>query len=482
MQKPELRVLLIDDDEDDYIVIRDLLREIQTHKYVLTWKSSYETGLDALNSKQYDVCLLDFRLGEQSGLDLLEGRGSDFCPIILLTGFGDMELDLKAMQMGAADYLVKEKLIGPILERSIRYAHKRGQDIKALREQKENFKTLFNSTFEGIVVIKDGFIQDANEAAGSIFGLSSRDMLKVALTEFIRSDYGPEFKQKILENRTTGFECIGIKKDETEIPLFISSRNLVLQGEETVLVAIRDLSQRKQMEAQILRQDRLASLGLLASSLAHEIGTPLGIIRGRAQFISDKAKEETVKQDMGLITSQIDRIARLVNSLLNIAREKKSSITIPVNVATVLDDVTRLLQHEFERSDVKLEITCDREQTVLAEPGPLGQVLLNLLVNSIYAINEAKKQGRKNGHKISIKVESEGKEKTILVQDSGNGIDEKNLKHIFKPFFTTKDIGVGTGLGLATSYNIVQSWGGSMDVTSRLGQGTTFKFRLNGVD
>ncbi|OQW49206.1 MAG: hypothetical protein A4S09_03825 [Proteobacteria bacterium SG_bin7] len=478
MQKPDLRVLLIDDDEDDYIIIRDLLREINTYRYILTWKSSYESGLEALNSKNYDICLLDFKLGEQSGLDLLEKLNSDFCPIILLTGFGDMELDLKAMRMGAADYLVKEKLIGPVLEKSIRYAHKRGQDIKALREQKENFKTLFNSTFEGIFVIRDGLIQDVNEAAGSIFGVSPKEMLNTQLIDLIRTDRRDVFKKDILENRTTGLECIGVKKDGTEVPLLVASRNLVLQSENAILVAIRDVSQRKQMEAQILRQDRLASLGLLASSLAHEIGTPLGVIRGRAQFISDRSKEMTIKEDMGLITSQIDRISKLVNSLLNLAREKKSSVAIPVNVALVLDDVTRLLKHELERSDIKLDVVCGKDQSVLAEAGPLGQVLLNLLVNSVYAIDEAKKKDRKDGHKISIRVENDGLAKIILVEDTGNGIEEKNLKHLFKPFFTTKDVGVGTGLGLATSYKIVQSWGGSMDVSSRIGQGTLFKLRL----
>lgn len=472
--------MLIDDDEDDFINIRDLLREIKSLKYVITWKPSYHEGIKALQEKNHDVCLLDFRLGEHDGLQVLEDAKqiSDTCPIILLTGFGDMELDLKAMQMGAADYLVKEKLTGLLLDRSMRYSFKRAQDTKELREQKENFKTLFNSTFEGIVVYKQGVIQDVNEATGYIFGCHAAEMLNHPLTDFIRADHREEFQKNILDTPDASIESIGVKKDGSEIHLLTSKREVNLQGQKTAIISIRDLTQRKQMEAQILRQDRLASLGLLASSLAHEIGTPLGVIRGRAQFIATKTKEENVKQDMGLVVSQIDRISKLVNSLLHIAREKKSSLSVAVNVTSVLEDVTRLIHHELERNSIKLKITCNPDEFVQAEPGPLGQVFLNLLVNSVHAIDEAKKNGKGIEHKVSISVSEENNEKIISIHDTGSGIEEKNLKHLFKPFFTTKDIGLGTGLGLATSYKLVQSWNGWMDVTSKVGQGTTFKIHL----
>ncbi len=478
---PEIRVLLIDDDEDDFITLRDLLREIKSQKYLLTWKATYNEGVEAFNQKTFDVCLLDFRLGEFSGLQLLEDsrKSGNTCPIILLTGFGDMELDLKAMQMGAADYLVKEKLSGPLLERSLRYAFKRAQDIKELREQRENFKTLFNSTFEGIFVYKDGVIQDANEAASVILGRELREMLNHPLTDFIRSDQRGDFQKSFA--RSPSFETIGIHKDGNEISLLISQKEVTLQGQTTALVAVTDLTQRKQMEAQILQQDRLASLGLLASSLAHEIGTPLGVIRGRAQFIADKAKEPKLKEDMSLITGQIDRVTKLVNSLLHLAREKKSAVSVPVNVTAVLEDVNRLIQHELQRHDVELEVIAEGEHLVKAEAGPLGQVLLNLMVNSLHAIEEAKKHGRLGNHKISVNVFNEDGRKLISVSDTGSGIETKNLIHIFKPFFTTKDIGLGTGLGLATSYKLVQSWNGSMDVTSKVGVGTTFRIKLNSV-
>lgn len=369
----EFRILLIDDDEDDFINLRDLFEEIPGSKYKITWKSSYKEGLEALHTQAFDACLLDYRLGEHTGLDLLKEvqKLGLVCPIIFLTGHGDIDLDIQAMQVGAAEYLIKSQLTAPLLERSVRYTMKHALDMQELKESK----------------------------------------------------------------------------------------------------------------AQILQQDRLASLGLLASSLAHEIGTPLGIIRSRAELVERRTgSSESTKQDMSTVITQIDRITKLVNSLLHLAREKHSDLAAAVNLNSVVQDVVNLMQHEFNRKNITIEISIPPGTLVKAEPGPLGQVFLNLFVNAIHAIEEAKKQGRDNEHKLTFKVNNSGSTKEnsldILIQDTGCGISEKNLTQLFKPFFTTKDIGVGTGLGLAISYKIIQSWNGSISVESKENIGTIFKIKL----
>ena len=352
----EFQILLIDDDEDDYIYLRDLFNDIQRTKYRVTWKSSYKEGLKALHLQRFDACLLDYRLGEHTGLDLLkEVQKLGFvCPIIILTGQGDFDLDVQAMQMGASEYLIKGQLTPPLLERSVRYTMKHAMDMEELKETK----------------------------------------------------------------------------------------------------------------AQVLQQDRLASLGLLASSLAHEIGTPLGIIRSRAEMVAKKAPTESLKQDMETVTTQIDRITKLVNSLLNLAREKKSEIAGPVSLNQAVQDVLNLLQHELERNGIALELNIPDNIWVKAESGPLGQVLLNLLVNAVHAIQKARSDGRKDPHKVTLAVKNQGKDVIVSIADTGCGIPEKNMPQLFKPFFTTKEIGHGSGLGLATSYKLVQSWNGSIQAES----------------
>lgn len=127
MEKRQLRILIIEDDEDDYILVRSLLADISEKRFLIDWVSTYEAALHEMSNCRHDVYLLDYRLGEESGLELLRKAVQRGCkaPIIFLTGFGDYEVDVRAMKAGAADYLVKGYINGPLLERSIRYAIER---------------------------------------------------------------------------------------------------------------------------------------------------------------------------------------------------------------------------------------------------------------------------------------------------------------------------------------------------------------------
>lgn len=239
------------------------------------------------------------------------------------------------------------------------------------------------------------------------------------------------------------------------------------------------IQQVTEREAQILMQDRLASVGLLASSLAHEIGTPLGVIRGRAEYMEMKLKDDPeVKKSATVIITQIDRVSKLIRSLLNLARGEKKEHVESVAPRSICLELQELMGHEFRKNEIAMQCEIDGNVRVKAESGPLNQVLLNLLVNSLHAIEAAKKQGRTSGHLMRAHAEDRGASWAIHLADSGCGISEKNLKNLFQPFFTTKDIGKGTGLGLATSYRIVESWGGKIEVKSAEGKGTEFTLIL----
>jgi signal transduction histidine kinase len=237
----------------------------------------------------------------------------------------------------------------------------------------------------------------------------------------------------------------------------------------------------REREAQVLMQDRLASVGLLASSLAHEIGTPLGVIRGRAEFLALQLQDnEPIRKNADIIIQQIDRVSKLIRSLLNLARGDQTLGREEISLTQVVEEVLELMAHELSRRsiDVRNELSGCLPIRVSAEAGPLHQVLLNLLVNSMHAVDAAKNSGRPSGHFIRLSAEEQGTQWVLSVEDSGCGISLENMRNLFKPFFTTKDIGVGTGLGLATSYRIIESWGGSIVARSQLGVGTTFQVSL----
>lgn len=141
IDSPQLRVLLVDDDEDDYIIARDLLQEVRGQRYALDWVRSYDSALEAIGRRQHDVYLLDYRLGERTGLELLREAIANGCkaPLILLTGQSDHEVDLEAMKAGAMDFLVKGQIDAALMERSIRYAVERN---RVDRQQEELIRKL----------------------------------------------------------------------------------------------------------------------------------------------------------------------------------------------------------------------------------------------------------------------------------------------------------------------------------------------------
>jgi PAS domain S-box-containing protein len=349
--------------------------------------------------------------------------------------------------------------------------------LNELQIQKDNFRTLFDSAFEGIAVVKDGCITEANRTLDLILEIEDGNLIGMPMNRFIGSDKRKQFEDFLASDKGGVFEAAGLSGKEKDIFLEIMHRKVSIHGQTMNLIAVRDLTQRKEMESQILRQDRLASLGLLASSLAHEIGTPLGVIRGRAEFLMKKKSEDSeLKSDMGLVVQQIDRISKLVHSLLQIARGQSSSVAGRVSVNAVVNDVLNLVKVELTKNGISLETAVPEDLLVKAEAGPLSQVLLNLLVNSVHAIESAPKA---NERRILVEAKRSDKKILVSISDTGCGIKEKNLPELFKPFYTTKDIGHGTGLGLATSYKLVQSWGGSIQVQSKEGKGSTFTLVLS---
>ncbi len=483
MKSTSFRVLLVDDDEEDYLLIRDMLADLEGRTIGLDWVSSYEQARESIDKKNHDAYLVDYRLGARTGLDLIREAGPDAqiaSPIILLTGFGDHDVDLKAMASGAADYLVKDQLSAPLLERSIRYAINRAQTMRELREGEERVRNLFDAAFEGIMVLDpDGKILDSNGTAARIMASSRTELIGTNIRDYCQDDAGSAILETASGQLPRTLKAICVRKDGKTVHLELSSKSYTYRGTNAILTACHDVSDKVNMEAQILMQDGLASIGLLASSLAHEIGTPLGVMRGRAEFIlMQKDVDEALTKNVNVIIGQIDRVSKLIRSLLNLARGDRAATIRPIDARTVVEEVLELLSHELTRKQITAEILIPSGTTVMAEAAGLHQVILNLLVNAIHAIESAVKIGRTDEHQIKISSDQRGDQMSLSIQDSGCGISAVHLKQLFKPFFTTKDIGSGTGLGLATSYRILESWRGSIQVESQEGKGSLFTLLL----
>jgi PAS domain S-box-containing protein len=246
-----------------------------------------------------------------------------------------------------------------------------------------------------------------------------------------------------------------------------------------------DLTEQKRMQQQILHQDRLASIGMLAGGLAHEVGNPLGVIRGRAELVMNQVKgNEAAEKNLELIVGQIDRISVLIHSLLRVSRVPEQILLREVPIRPIIDEVLALMSEACRKQGIELKQK-NLDQYVFAEPSHLQQLFLNLVINSMHAIEE---QILKIGddvpqaHFIEISAArvTEGR-CLITISDTGCGISKENIRKLFQPFFTTKAAGKGTGLGLSIVSKLVEEMDGKISVESEgPGLGATFKLEFKG--
>ncbi|MBS7723932.1 response regulator [Pseudomonas lalucatii] len=197
MSTHNLRLLLIEDDEDDYLITRDLLRESGQLRYQLDWVSDYEAALTALEQRAHDLYLVDYRLGTENGLDLIahaQGLGIR-APLILLTGQGDDELDASAIDMGAADYLIKGEFNSQMLVRSIRYALGRVHARDALASSEARYRLLFETNPEAVYVVHQQSLAflAVNPAAVKAHGYSREELLRMTVADILAPKNGNVF-------------------------------------------------------------------------------------------------------------------------------------------------------------------------------------------------------------------------------------------------------------------------------------------------
>ncbi len=268
MDMPRLRVLMVDDDEDDFIITRSLLAQVKIAQYDVEWAATYAAALRAIEERRHDVYLVDYRLGWYDGLDLLrEGLAQNgSAPFILLTGQGAYETDLAAMQAGAADYLVKGELTASLLERAIRYALERRRAAAALQESEARYRSLIETSPDSITLTgPDLRVLFTNEQAARMHGYGSvAEMVGLHALDLI----APEDRQRALDNarRTLeegavrGIEYRVLRKDGTRFPAELSASVVRdAEGRPAAFVGVvRDITERKRIEEAERDQQRLA--------------------------------------------------------------------------------------------------------------------------------------------------------------------------------------------------------------------------------
>jgi len=285
-----------------------------------------------------------------------------------------------------------------------------------------------------------------------------------------------------------------VRKEDNELHKLSKALNSMLRriaaDKETLKATVSSLekanAELKQAQRDMIRAEKLASVGRLSAGIAHEIGNPIGIINGYLELL--KQADVTRTEQIEYITrteNEINRINTIIRQLLDLARPSRSGAEI-VSVHQIVQDMTDVFKFQPLMSDINWELMLEAEKdTIFADPGQLRQVFLNLILNASDAIalsdNRQRGKLRIQSRLVSRTLESGATEAAtlqVILEDNGTGIPEEHLGNVFDPFFTTKEPGKGTGLGLSVSFMIVEGMGGTIQASSKEGQGTRMTLLL----
>jgi signal transduction histidine kinase len=261
---------------------------------------------------------------------------------------------------------------------------------------------------------------------------------------------------------------LGIHLEVTTSPLFDE------KGETIASVHVaRDVTERKKMDEQLIIADRLASIGELASGIAHELNNPLTSVIGFSQLLLKKNIPDDIREDLNIIVSEAQRGAEVVRNLLTFARNH-APVKDLVNLNDIIVRVLKLREYEQRVSNIQVNTRLAHDlPLVMGGDFQLQQVFLNIILNAEYFMCAAHKRGT-----LTIVSQRVGDWVRVSLADDGPGISEENLGRVFDPFFTTKEVGKGTGLGLSICHGIVTGHGGRIHARSQPGQGATFIVEL----
>jgi histidine kinase len=355
-----------------------------------------------------------------------------------------------------------------------------------VKKTEEKYQIIFNTIPNPVFVLDRETLEvlDYNNSVTTIYGFSKEELLNTSFLNFFE-----EYSREVYASQLRSFNILSqvkhILKDKTIIYVNIRISRTVYQEREALLVTTSDITQRLMAEQQLIQASKMATLGEMATGVAHELNQPLSVIKTAGSFLvkkvrkQEKIKDEILESLVEEIDSHVDRAAKIINHMREFGR--KSDVGKEnINVNESLNQALEIFSQQLTLREI--EVVKDLEENIppiLADSNRLEQVFINLLINARDAIEERWKQGDTVGKKkISLKTSHENGMVIIEVKDTGTGIPETILGRIFEPFFTSKKVGQGTGLGLSISYGIVQDYGGTIKVETREGAGANFIIRF----
>jgi len=505
------KVLIIDDEEG----IRKVLAiALQDRGYEVITAGDGETGLGLCRKESPQIVITDVRMPGMDGIEILR-QVKEQDPdkeVIVVTAFGEMETAIRALRLGASDFILK-----PIDDDALFVALDRAKTRAGMRRELKEYtslietrlmataaelaktfdfqQNLIESSIDGIMACdREGRVVTYNRSMEVMTGFPRKDVLgRMHFERFFPVGSVETLKEAVDSeefggrNRLFLYETSLLTRDGKKVPVQLSLTRLFQDGEEVGFVGFfRDLREIRRLErrfadqARVLHQHKMMSLGRLAASVVHEINNPLAGILNYLRLMQKILNRgapgpehlDKFKQYLSLVESETDRCSKIVSNLLAFSRKSKTEFRT-VNVNELLQKCILLSGHKLALQNIELRTELSPANPLIeGDFNQIQQCVINLIFNAVDAMPE--------GGTLTMSSSLEPREGIveIRVADTGRGIPPEDLPHIFDPFFSTKTEGEGLGLGLSTVYGIVDRHKGTVHVESRPGMGTVFTLKI----
>jgi PAS domain S-box-containing protein len=451
------------------------------------------TGMQALELAALlpDVIVLDIKLPDISGFEVCRRLRNDPAtaniPVLHLSAtFQDDGSVISGLEGGADGYLTLP-VEPPVLIAYVRALLRVGQTLHYLQQSEQRFRDLFSNLSDGVLVAdpEQGRFHMVNQSICDMLGYTRRELEELGIDDIHPPGAARRFADvlaRLHAGETVNLSDVPMRrKDGGECFVDIAATLLTVEDRPVVLGSFRDVTERRAMERRLAQSDRLASVGLLAAGVAHELNNPLAFVLYNLEAMLDELRTAASSREppgqaalralaakAEACTEGAQRMRDIVRDLQTFSRVDRDS-EAPLELAPVIQAVATMAANEI-RFRARLELELDDAPAVLGDEGRLSQVLLNLLVNAAQAITE----GAPDDNLVRVRCWRGEDEARIEVSDTGRGIPAEDLARLFDPFFTTKQPSEGTGLGLAICHRIVEEHGGHIEVESSPGEGSRF--------
>jgi len=491
--------MIIEDEKDHFKLMEQAIKKEFLNAVVQLCEKA-DLCLERLKEITPDIIIADYLLSGMSGIELFEElkRRQIEVPVIVVTGHGDENIAVKAMKLGAFDYVVKSgnffELIPQSIHRVLRDRElkaKARQAEEALIRAKEDWENTFDAIADLVMLLdSEHRIVRVNKAAAEALNTTKESLVGKKCYEVIHGQSHPIEQCPMIFTMKTGKprtrEIIEARMGKT----FICSTSPILDREGKLTGythTLKDITESKRLEAQLQQAQKMEAIGTLAGGIAHDFNNLLMGIQGHTSLMSlDFDSRHPHFEHLKGIENMVRRGADLTKQLLGFARGGKYEVS-PTDINKLIERCSDM----FGRTKKEIRIHKKYQKgvwTVEVDQTQIEQVLLNLYVNAWQAMPgggdlyiETENVTLKEDYSKPFRVEP-GNYVKVAVTDTGIGMDEETQQRIFDPFFTTKETGRGTGLGLSSAYGIIKNHGGIINVYSEKGAGATFNIYLPAVE